>query len=213
MKTNDFENEVKKLYFKISGLEFDLTNPKWWKVKTSVKSMIETLYKIKGNFKELNFTYNAETNKFFVNGDLQGIVDSTFRQYFIIGYILGVFEIDKDIIFASSFHDYVIKKEKFMLTKEFCNKVNYQMFLIDLNLLKRIKEVIMWANPDSFIWEPTVKFVFTLCSYAVAFKNNSLELMINFLDLYKQKKNTKITGAIDEYNYQKEIAVKFANFI
>ncbi|ATZ17986.1 hypothetical protein [Mesoplasma melaleucae] len=81
--------------------------------------MIKSLYKIKGKFNELNFEYDEKSNKYLINGDLNGIVDSTFRQYFIIGYILGVFEIDKEVAFAESFYDYALKKEKIYFNKWF----------------------------------------------------------------------------------------------
>ncbi|ATZ17987.1 hypothetical protein EMELA_v1c04390 [Mesoplasma melaleucae] len=45
----------------------------------------------------------------------------------------------------------LLKKKKFILTNDFCDKANYQMFLLDINLFKRIKEALMWVTPDSFI--------------------------------------------------------------
>ncbi|PPE04602.1 hypothetical protein EELLY_v1c02820 [Entomoplasma ellychniae] len=211
MKIDNFEKEVYKLFSNITGLEINQINPKWWKIKTSVKSMIEKLYSYKTKDKFLHFHYDVNNKKFYINGDLTGIFKSTFRQYFIVGYILGVFKIDDDVVSSKTFMEFASKKAKFELTTYFLDSANYEIFLIEHDIIKRIKEVIMWSNPSSFIWKSLMNFIFTIVTYTITYKQNTIELMMLFLENYRQKASTKIAGAIEEYESQKELAIRILN--
>ncbi|AVN63694.1 hypothetical protein CG006_01715 [Mesoplasma florum] len=207
MDKNNLIQIVNEDFFKITGINLNFANPKWWKIKTSLKSIIQKIYDYKDETNVLKININKEDGKIYINSNLIGISLSSLRQYFVVGYTLGIFKINTEINDYKSFTEFIKDQKVLEFTDYFVGKRNFEGFLAWLDLNKEIRERILWTTPNSFIWEQMMNLIFTIIVYKNISKYKLENLLEEYLKDYKQKENTRMEGAIEEYKSQVQITI------